>query len=392
MIKFLRKLFIKNYDDVTNETVREKHGILASCIGIVFNALLFIGKLLVGVFTASSSVISDALNNMTDFGSSIVSLVGFKLSGKKADKDHPYGHERIEYISGLITSMIIIIIGVVLIYNSILNLISGTSNASFAYYSFIVLAASIILKIVLGLIYRSIGKTINSVSLSANMQDSFNDAISTTVVLVSSIIQFYFVDLWWLDNSISILVAFFIIFSGLKMVKETTSPLIGEKPDFELVKNIAKDIKNYDGVLGIHDLMVHSYGPTKTFVSCHVEVDGYKDTFMSHDLIDNIEKDISDKYKILLTIHMDPVDTRNSELPFISSIISKTLQNIDKNLSFHDLRIVKGDTHSNIIFDVVLPIEGKVDEEKITKFLNENIKKHNKDYNLVINFDQNYIM
>lgn len=391
MVTFLRKLFIKNYQNVEDEKVREKHGVLASIIGIVFNTILFVIKLLIGIFTASMSIISDALNNMTDFGSSIVSLLGFKLAGKDADKEHPYGHQRIEYITGMITSFIIILVAGLLIYNSVLTLVNQDSSTSYSIRAFVILGISIVLKLILGFIYSGLGKAINSVALKANRQDSFNDAISTSIVLIASIIQYFFVDLWWLDSSISILVALFILYSGIKMVKETASPLIGEVPDFNLIQKIVKDIKSYDGVLDVHDVMFHSYGPTKTFMMCHVEVDGYKDMFKSHDLIDNIEKEISSKYKVLLTIHMDPVDTKSEEIPKLHEIIEKTLQNLDKNLSFHDLRVVSGPTHTNVIFDVAIPIGVKENKLTITKTLRAEIRKYDSKYNLVINFDDNYI-
>ena len=391
MVTFLRKLFIKNYQNVEDEKVREKHGVLASITGIVINTILFVIKLLIGIFTASISIISDALNNMTDFGSSIVSLLGFKLAGKDADKEHPYGHQRIEYITGMITSFIIILVAGLLIYNSILTLVNQDSSTSYSIWAFVILGISILLKLVLGFIYSGLGKAINSVALKANRQDSFNDAISTSIVLIASIIQYFFVDLWWLDSSVSLLVALFILYSGIKMIKETASPLIGEVPDLNLIQTIVKDIKSYDGVLDVHDVMFHSYGPTKTFMMCHVEVDGYKDMFKSHDLIDNIEKEISNKYKILLTIHMDPVDTKSEEIPKLHEIISKSLQNLDKNLSFHDLRVVTGPTHTNVIFDVAIPIGVKENKLTITKTLRDEIYKYDSKYILVINFDDNYI-
>ena len=391
MVRFLRKIFIKNYENIQDEKIREKHGVLASLTGIVFNSILFLMKLIIGIFTSSMSIISDALNNMTDFGSSIVSLVGFKLAGKKADKEHPYGHERIEYITGMITSFIIILVAALLIYNSITSLISGESSAAFSIWAFVILGVSILLKLILSFIYKGLGKAINSVALIANKQDALNDAVSTSVVLIASIVQFFYPNLWFLDSSVSILVALFILYSGIKMVKETASPLIGEVPDESLIEKIIANIKEYKGVLGVHDVMFHSYGPTKTFMTCHVEVDGYEDTFTSHDLIDNIEKEISNKYKILLTIHMDPVDTRNEEIPVLAGIISKTLQNLNKNLSFHDLRVVSGPTHTNVIFDIVLPIDFKGTKIEITKTVREAIKNQNPKYNVVINFDENYI-
>lgn len=391
MITFLRKLFIKNYQDVTNEKVREKHGVLASITGIVFNTILFVIKLIIGILTSSMSIISDALNNMTDFGSSIVSFIGFKLAGKKADKEHPYGHERIEYISGMITSFIILIVAALLIYNSITTLISGESSTNYSIWAFIILGFSIVIKLVMAYIYNGLGKAINSVALAANKQDSLNDVLSTSIVLIASLIQFFFNQLWWLDSSVSLLVALFILYSGFKMVKETASPLIGEMPDPELIKKIVSDIKDNDGVLDVHDVMFHSYGPTKSFMTCHVEVDGYGDMFKAHDLIDNIEKEISKKYSLLLTIHMDPVDTRSKEIPLLHDAIEKALQSLDKNLSFHDLRVVAGPTHTNVIFDVALPVGTKDDKLVISKRIRDAVGNLDKKYIVVINFDDNYI-
>ena len=291
----------------------------------------------------------------------------------------------------MITSFIIIIVAALLIYNSITSLISGESGAKFSIWAFIILGVSIFLKLILAYIYRGLGKAINSVALQANKQDSLNDAISTSVVLIASLIQYFLPDLWYLDSSVSLLVALFILYSGLKMVKETASPLIGEIPNEELIHKIISDIKSYEGVLGVHDIMFHSYGPTKTFMTCHVEVDGYHDTFSSHDLIDNIEKEISNRYKILLTIHMDPVDTKNKEIPVLHDIIQKTLQNLNENLSFHDLRVVSGPTHTNVIFDVVVPNDYKASKLELTRALREAITKENGKYIVVINFDENYI-
>ena len=391
MVTFLRKLFIKDYQNTKSEKVREKHGILASLTGIVFNTILFLIKLIIGIFTSSMAIISDALNNMTDFGSSVVSLIGFKLAGKKADKEHPYGHERIEYITGMITSFIILLVAALLIYNSITTLISGESSTNYSIWAFVILGISIFLKLALAYIYRGLGKAIDSVALSANKQDSLNDAISTSIVLIASLIQYFFTNLWWLDSGVSLLVALFIFYSGIKMVKETASPLIGVIPDEKLIHTIINDIKSHEGVLDVHDVMFHSYGPTKTFMTCHVEVDGYEDMFKAHDLIDNIEKEVSGKYKIMLTIHMDPVDTKNKELPIIHDVLEKTLQNLDKNLSFHDLRIVSGPTHSNVIFDIVVPADCKYKKIDISNEVRKAIKEHNQDYNVVINYDENYI-
>ena len=391
MVTLFRKIFIKNYQDVNDPVVREKHGTLASIFGMVMNVFLFVIKFIIGLIAASISIISDALNNLTDLFSNVTSLIGFKISNKPADKKHPYGHQRVEYITGMIISFIIIAVGIVLGYTAINKLIAREGSTTFTLWSFIVLGVAILGKILLGLFYRGMGKAIDSVSLKANMQDSINDAISTGAVLVTAIIIYYFPDLWWLDPAISIAVALFILYSGIKLVMETTSPLIGLTPDSDFVKSILKDVKSYKGVLGIHDLVVHSYGETKIFITLHVEVDAYVDVMESHDLIDNIENEVGKKYGIELTIHMDPIDTKNPELVILKEIIAKTLGKFHKELTFHDLRVVKGPTHTNVLFDVVLPLGSKINQDEIIDALKKAILKADSKYKTVIKIDNAYI-
>ena len=390
MITLLRKLFIKNYKDVTNKEVRKKHGILAAVGGIFINLLLFGIKLLIGILSFSMSIISDAINNLSDMFSCFVTLIGFIFASKKADSKHPYGHERIEYIAGMIVSFLIICVAVLLGYNSIMTLISGTSETNYNIYAFIILGVSILGKILLGLYYRGIGKVINSVSLKASMQDSFNDCISTGVVLIAALIQYFFPSLWWIDAGMSIAVAVFILYSGIKMVSETASPLVGMSPDSEFVKQILDDVKSYDVVLGVHDIVCHSYGPTKVFITLHCEVDGYKDMFIAHDCIDEIEAKLNRKYGIELTIHMDPIDTKNKELPIIKEELTRVLNEYDSDITFHDLRMTSGPTHCNILFDVVVPMGDKVDEKELIHLLRESLIKLNSKYNAVIKIDYDY--
>ena len=390
MITLLRKLFIKNYKDVTNKEVRKKHGILAAVGGIFINLLLFGIKLLIGILTFSMSIISDAINNLSDMFSCFVTLIGFIFASKKADAKHPYGHERIEYIAGMIVSFLIICVAVLLGYNSVMTLISGTSETNYSIYAFIVLGISILGKILLGLYYRGIGKVINSVSLKASMQDSFNDCISTGVVLIAALVQYFFPSLWWIDAGMSIAVAVFILYSGIKMVSETASPLVGMSPDSEFVKQILDDVKSYDVVLGVHDIVCHSYGPTKVFITLHCEVDRYKDMFIAHDCIDEIEAKLNRKYGIELTIHMDPIDTKNKELPIIKEELTRVLNEYDSDITFHDLRMTSGPTHCNILFDVVVPMGDKVDEKELIHLLRESLIKLNSKYNAVIKIDYDY--
>lgn len=391
MINLIRKIFIKDYQNVRDKKVREKHGLVASIGGVIVNIILFVVKFLIGVLVGSRAIISDAINNLTDLVSNIVSLFGFKIASRPADKKHPYGHERVEYITGMIVSFIIIAVAIVLGYTSIVALVSHDVNVTFTIASFIVLAVAIVGKILLGLFYNGMGKAIDSVSLKANMQDSMNDAISTGAVLVSSLVIYFVPSLWWLDPAVSIAVAIFILYSGIKLVMETVSPLIGLTPDSDFVKEILKEVMSFEGVLGIHDLVVHSYGETKIFITLHVEVDAYVDVMESHDLIDNIESEIGKKFGVELTIHMDPVDTKNPEIVILKEEIAKALGKFNAGLTFHDLRIVKGVTHTNVLFDIVLPLECHLNQDEVVKEIKKTISNLDKKYKTVIKIDNAYI-
>lgn len=386
MVKLLRKLFIKDFENVNDSAVRAKHGILAACGGIFVNILLFCFKLFIGLITSSMSIISDAFNNLSDLFSCFVNLIGFKLSKKPADYEHPYGHARIEYIAGMIVSFIILMIGTLLFIESVKNLINHNSNLTYNFYVFIILAASILLKFILALFYRSLSKAINSVTLRASMSDSFNDIIATSVVLIAYIIQYNFSSLWWLDSSLSICVAIFIVINGIGMVKETASPLIGKNVDNNLIKSIVDNIKKHKEIIGVHDVLSHTYGPNVIFITLHAEVDGYIDVFKSHDLIENIEEEINKKYGVNVTIHMDPIDTKSSDIKTIKPVIEKTIQKYDQRISFHDLRLVKGTKQTKVIFDILAPVEDKFIDELLLDLKNE-IEKINKKYRVIINVD-----
>lgn len=400
MVNLLRKIFIKDYRNTNDPNVRTKHGYLASIVGIITNLLLVVFKLTIGILVFSMSIISDALNNFTDMASSVVNLLGFKLANKPADKEHPFGHERIEYIAGLIISFVIIAIAAVLGYTSIIKIINQTEtnygNDAVNIAVFVILGVAILAKLFQGLFYRKMHKIINSVSLKASAQDSFNDVITTTAVLIATVIEFVLrknglnvpIDGW-----MGVAVSLFIIYSGIKLLIETSNPLIGLTPDKELVHKIIEDIKNYPGVLGVHDMMCHSYGPTKLFMTIHVEVDHRIDVLVSHDLIDNIEKEIQQKYNILLTIHMDPIITESSEINHLMAKANEILVAFPngEKLSFHDFRTVSGPTHTNILFDVVVPPELKVSDEELLNYLVKEFKKIDPKYQLVINFDRNYV-
>lgn len=398
MSKFLRKTFIKDYENVTDPVVRTRHGILASIVGMVTNLLLFIIKLTIGLIIFSMSIVSDAINNLTDMASCIVSLVGFKLASKPADKDHPFGHERIEYIAGLIVSLLIIAIAVVAGYTSIMKIVNNEktsyTNLAFVIATFAILVIAILGKLWQSWFYRRMAKAIDSVSLKANAQDSLNDVISTSAVLISTIVEYilykngYIVNI---DGWMGIAVSIFIVYSGVKMVLETSNPLIGITPDSKLVKEVVEDILKTEGVKGIHDMMCHSYGPTKIFMTIHVEVDSRVDVLESHDLMDRIEMMINEKYGVLLTVHMDPIVLDD---PFVNKLREQTekiLNSIDPSLKFHDFRVVKGTTHTNILFDVLMSFENKKSEQEIKDLLSSEFKKLDKSYNLVIKIDRDYV-
>ena len=391
MITFLRKLFIKNYQDTSSQKVREAHGILASCGGILVNLVLFAFKLLIGIITVSMSVISDAINNLTDFFSCIVNLIGFKVASKPADKDHPFGHERIEYLSGLIISFVIVAAGLLLIYSSISALLEGSSEISINIYTFIILSVSIVIKLGLGLFYRGLGKAINSVSLKASMQDSLNDALVTTFVLICSIIQFYFPSLWYLDAAVSIVVSLFVLFAGAKMIKETSAPLIGVRPEVKNVLKVKEEVLKIPGVLGVHDMVFHSYGPTKVFLTIHIEVDGNMNLFKSHDIADEVEHLVKTKFMLDATVHIDPIDVESPEYQELKEKITKIIRSIDETLSFHDLRIIKSSSGNRVSFDIALPIDYKCKKSDLAKKIREAINEIDKTYVVVINFDDNYV-
>lgn len=386
MVNLLRKLFIKNYQKVDDSEVRAKHGILAAVGGIFINILLFLFKLIIGLLTGSISIVSDSFNNLSDLFSCFVNLIGFKLAKKPADYEHPYGHARIEYIAGMIVSFIILAIGALLLIESSKKLMVGSATLTFSYYVYIILGFSILMKILLVIFYRKIGKIINSVTLKASMSDSLNDVITTSVILIAYIIQSVFPNLWYLDSVLSILVALLIIYNGIKMIKETASPLIGGSVDSELIKNIVKDIKNHKEVLGVHDILSHTYGPNNIYISLHVEVDGYQNVFVSHDLIENIENEINEKYHVKTLIHMDPIDTKSEEIKTLKPFIEEEINKFDKRISFHDLRLVKGPTHTNVIFDILVPLEDAFVDEMV-KILKEKITKLDPKYRVIINID-----
>lgn len=395
MVHLLRKLFIKNYNQLENEKVRVAHGKLASFFGIFTNMILFAGKLLAGFLTASISIIADGINNLADMGSSIITLIGFKLASAPADKEHPYGHQRIEYISALVVSIIIILVGGSLLITSIEKIIEYepvTMERQFLIISIIILSCSILLKLWQSIFNKKMGKIIHSVALEATSKDSLNDCFSTLALLIGNIVLLFTDQLpFSLDGVLGILVSLFIIISGIKLIKDTVNPLIGMQMDQEFIHNILQVIKSENAVLGYHDLTCHSYGPTKCFMTLHVEVDANQNLLEIHDVIDNLERRVKEQFDVDLTIHMDPVQTDNPEINELRRRVKETIDAIDRALSMHDFRVVAGATHTNLIFDIVRPFKFHLSDEEILRKIQDAFSKEEMKYYFVVQFDYAFL-
>lgn len=386
MTKLLINLFIKNSSDIHNTAVRTAYGKLSGWVGIVCNILLCAGKFLVGFISGSVSITADAANNLADASSSIISLLGFKLSERSADEEHPYGHARYEYISGFIIAVLVLVIGFELLKGSI-DKILHPSAVEFSWVTVGVLGASILVKLWMMLFNTKIGRLISSSALEATAADSRNDCISTLAVLIAALIShFLSVEL---DGWMGTLVAVFILYSGINLVRDAMSPLLGKAPDPEMVEDIRQRIMSYDGVLGTHDLMVHDYGPGRVFASVHVEMPAENDVLQSHDIIDNIERDFL-KNGLNLVIHFDPIVTSDSAVGDTRREISDIVQKIDERLSVHDLRMVPGPTHTNVIFDCVVPPKFTMQPDDLKAEISRFVKLGHPDYVCVITVEQSF--
>ena len=385
MIKFLMKTFLPKDRAPTEPKVRAAAGRLSGVVGIICNALLFGAKFLVGTISGSMSITADAMNNLSDASSSLVTLVGFKLAEKPADEDHPYGHARFEYLSGLAVAAMIVVIGFELAKSSVEKIINPTAvEATIPMVA--VLVGSIVIKLWLSLFNTKLGKHIDSTTILATATDSRNDVISTGAVLVSALIEA--ATGWKLDGFMGRAVAVFILYGGAVLAKETISPLLGESASPELQKQIVEILKKEPAVLGYHDLMVHDYGPGQRFGSLHVEMDQGQDPLVCHDLIDDLERLCHQELGVHLVIHYDPVVVGDVELDGMRTIVAQALTKIDERLSFHDFRMVKGTSHTNLIFDVALPRELSGQEKVIQKALEKALAELQQGtYYLVITFD-----
>ncbi len=387
MTNLLLRLFIKDYKNTQNNLVREKYGVLGGTVGIVLNLILAAAKLIIGTFSGSISITADAINNFSDAGSSIITLIGFKMSNKPADTTHPFGHGRIEYISGLIVAFIVLLFGFDLIKTSVERIINPT-DITYSIWVIVVLVLSILGKIWLGLFNRKLGKAINSAAMTAVFTDCVSDCGATAVTIISMLLSHYAG--LNVDGILGIVVAIIILIAGINIVKDTINPLLGQPPEKELVDAIEKLIMSYDKVVGIHDLIIHNYGSAKTFGSVHVEVPANENVLVIHEIMDDIEVAVKKEFGIEIVAHTDPIETDNEVVNQNKNELIKTIRDIDKNLSIHDFRLVSGPNHTNLIFDVVLPYESKMTEKEITDVIKSKVKETKPNFNCVITVDRNY--
>lgn len=390
-MKFIKKLFIKDYENTERQEVRYRYGITAGIIGIISNILLFCAKIIVGFIGNSVTIIADAVNNLSDAGSSAITAFGFKMASKPADKEHPFGHARYEYITALVVAIVIFAIGVVLGKTSVEKIISNEVT-TVNLYTYIVLVLAIVIKLWQMTVYKNFGKAINSEALMASGQDSRNDIITTATVLISSIIiQFVGNVAVSIDGIFGLGVSVFVVISATSLIKNTITPLLGEKPDAELVKKIKDKLLSYDGVLGIHDLMIHSYGGNNSFILVHIEVSASADILKSHDMIDNIEREVTEQMHMHLCVHMDPIEADNENVKQHKEKAIEILKKLNPNLTLHDFRMVVGDTHTNILFDVVVPYSENVSLNELEFVFNSEFNDDNKKYFFIINIDRSYL-
>ena len=388
MTQFLIRCFIKRPDDVKDAAVRTAYGNLASLVGMACNILLCIGKLLAGTLFGSIAIMADALNNLSDASSNVVSLIGFRLAAKAPDAEHPYGHARYEYLAGLVVSVTILAIGFSLLKESALKVLHPTPVA-FSWLSIGVLAASIFVKLWLSGFNRAVGKKINSETLMATAADSRNDVLTTGAVLLSTILC-SLTGYGIIDGIMGVGVAAFILWSGWGLVMDTLSPLLGESPSPELVEHIERTVMSYPGVLGMHDLMVHDYGPGHQFASLHVEFPAETDPLTAHDVIDNIENDFLQKDRLQVTIHYDPIVTADASVGVLRARLKEHARQLDPRLSIHDLRIVPGDSHTNVLFDLVFPAGYTGDIDQMLAKMCQFVKEQDPKYCCVVKVEQSY--
>ena len=388
MIGLLSKLWIKDGDNVASFQVRQAYGMLCGALGICLNILLFLGKILAGTLSKSIAITADAFNNLSDAGSSLITLIGFKMSGQEADPDHPFGHGRIEYISGLIVSGAILIMGYELIVSSFKKVLQP-EETSFSPLIAMILLASILVKLYMAYYNFLVGKKISSSAMKATATDSLSDTVTTAVVLIATLAEHFFK--WKIDGFCGILVGLFILYAGFNAARDTINPLLGQPPAKEFVEQIQQIVLNTDGVLGMHDLIVHDYGPGRVIISLHAEVSAAGNILEIHDMIDRLEQTLNKQLNCEAVIHMDPVVTQDPDIDLWKDRIHDILFSIDSSLHMHDFRMVKGNTHTNIIFDMVLPHNYKMDKALLLNEIQERVWAIDKSFNVVIQMEHSYV-
>lgn len=387
MVTLLSRLFIKNHEQVTDPTVRRQYGVLCGAVGIGLNLLLFLGKFFAGTISGSIAITADAFNNLSDAGSSIVTILGFKLAGQKPDPDHPFGHGRMEYLSGLVVSMLILLMGFELLKSSV-EKIRFPEAIQFSWLSVAILVASIAGKLYMSRYNRVIGDKINSAAMRATAADSLSDCISTTAVLVATLISHFFQ--WNIDGWVGLAVACFILYAGYNAAKETIDPLLGQAPDPELVMDIEKTVLEYHPIQSIHDMVVHDYGPGRMMISLHAEVPADGDLLTMHDTIDLAEQALRDKFGCDAVIHMDPIVTDDEHVLHMRSKMAQLVKVIDERITVHDFRMVTGPTHTNLIFDVACPFDLKLADGDVKHQVEAIVDLLDGNYKAVVMVDRIY--
>lgn len=390
MFSLLTRIFIKNYDDVKNPAVRQQYGTLSGFYGIFLNIALFAIKLVAGLISKSIAITADAMNNLSDAGASIITVLGFKLSGKKPDKDHPFGHGRFEYITGLFVSVLILMMGFELLKSSASSVLHP-EPVNGTLLSVIILVISICVKAYMYFFNHKVSKKINSASMEATAKDSLSDTVSTFVVLISTVIYMLNLTNLPVDGIAGLFVSLFIIKNGIESVRDTIQPLLGQPPEKEFVEEIERLVMSHEMVEGIHDLIVHDYGPGRVMVSLHAEVDGTKNIFDIHDEIDNIEVELGEKFNCTATIHMDPIDINSREIKELKELVKTCAKEIYADLTIHDLRIVPGTTHTNVLFDLVKPHECTIPDSRLSEMLSKKVNDLKPKYFCVIKVEPPFV-
>lgn len=387
MTNFILKTFMKDYSDNKDSATRKKAGFLSSTVGIVCNIILFVSKFIIGTIANSVAIISDAFNNLTDCLSCIITMFGYNLASKPADKEHPFGHGRMEYFTSLIIAVFIIIVGFEFFKTS-LSRIFNKEEMDVTYFTIIVLVLSILLKFWMYLFNKKMATIFNNQAMLATSYDSLSDAMTTSITLIGSIISL-FTD-FPIDGVIGLIVSGLIIKTAISIIKDTLDELLGKPADKETTQQLLDIVMSHQGILGVHDLMIHNYGPNNMIASLHAEVDAKQNVLEAHDTIDNIEKEIFEKMKIMTTIHLDPIETDNIQLNQYKTIVSKVLNEIDPELSFHDFRMVVGQTHTNLIFDVIISDKYRDKNQMLKEKIDEQLKLIDNKLETVITFDSQF--